>query len=300
MSASRAQQGPPSALWTAADKGDEAAVRLLLRRRGVNLEAGQGGDYGTALCAAAKFGHSSVVELLLRAGANINAQHSSGATPLYLAAESGQAAVVRTLIAAGAALNVQVKDSGFTPLLCAARFGTLEVVQVLIEAGADIHSTGHNGTTVLHMAARSNEPGLIPYLLGAGAGCHLDSKLVGSLSTPLMVACSVGSATAVERLLEAGAEVGARTVEGGTALQFASYTGRLHVVELLLAAGADARLRPMTGAPPSTAQFNTGMEGWRRCSERQQQGEKCRSLALMQPGEGKRGEGLLATYRRNS
>ena len=104
MAARRAQQGPPSALWTAAATGDEAAVRRLLRR-GTDLEAGQGAEPGTPLCAAACFGHSSIVELLLRAGASVNAHSSVGVTALHLAAENGHAAVIRRLIAAGANLN---------------------------------------------------------------------------------------------------------------------------------------------------------------------------------------------------
>ena len=86
MSESHTQQGPPSALWAAADKGNEAAVSKLLRR-GTDLEAGQGTAYGTALCAAAQTGHSSIMKLLLRAGANANAQCSDGFAALHLAGE---------------------------------------------------------------------------------------------------------------------------------------------------------------------------------------------------------------------
>ena len=166
MSASPAQQGLPSALWTAACKADEAAVRKLLRRRGTDLEAGRGTKLGTALCAVAHLGHSSIVNLLLRAGANANAQCSDGSTPLHQAATSGHAAVARRLIAAGADINAR-KDRGTTPLLCAMNSGALEIVQMLVNAGADVRSTADNDVTVLHMAAsRSSEPGLIPYLLG--------------------------------------------------------------------------------------------------------------------------------------
>lgn len=91
MSPREAQQGAPSALWAAANEPDEAAIRMLLRRQGIDLEAGQGTEAGTALCAAARLGHSSIAELLLRAGANVNAQRSDGVTPLYLAAGSRQA-----------------------------------------------------------------------------------------------------------------------------------------------------------------------------------------------------------------
>ena len=47
MAASRAEQGPLSALMKAAGSGDEAAVRRLLRRRRIDLETGQGAQSGT-------------------------------------------------------------------------------------------------------------------------------------------------------------------------------------------------------------------------------------------------------------
>ena len=177
-------------------------------------------------------------------------QRSNGATPLHLAAKSGQAAVTRTLIAAGADLEAHT-DRIATPIFCAAIFGTLEVVQVLIDAGADIHFTSGDGATVLHMAAaNSNEPGLIPCLLAAGAGCQLNSHHSHALFTPLMAACSNGIAPAVEHLLEAGAALEARTDGGATALHRACANGHREIVELLIAAGADAEAVTDSGTNP--------------------------------------------------
>ena len=238
MAASGAQQGPPpSALWTAAAEGDEATVRELLRQPGINLEAGHRTMHGTALCPAAFFGHSSVVELLLQAGASVNARRIDE-TPLHSAAASGRAAVARRLIAAGANLNAQ-NNRGVTPLHCALLSGTLEMVKLLVDAGADIYSITHDNETVLHMAANSSEPGLVPYLLEAEAGCYVNSKTISMQLTPLMVACTAGNKAGAVHLLEAGAEVGAKTDQGGTALHFAPSRGHRDIVALLIAAGAD-------------------------------------------------------------
>ena len=264
MSASRAQQVPPSALWAAASNGDEAAVRELLKQPGVDLEAGERTDSGTAVWAASQSNHSHIVELLLQAGANINAQNSDGWTLLHLAAAVGRATVVHSLIITGADVNARA-DGGATPLLFAAQSGhlfasqseTLEVVQMLIDAGSDIRATTNNGTTVLHMAALlSKDPGLIPCLLAAGAGCHLNWKafMDGRLVTPLMMACMCSNTTAVECLLQAGADVGARMEQGLTALHEASLLNREDIVELLIAAGADVEAVTDDGHTPSSAQ----------------------------------------------
>ena len=85
------------------------------------------------------------------------------------------------------------------------------MVQVLIDAGADIHSTNDKNETVLHVAAKSKEPGMIPCLLAVGAGCYLNSNATSAQGVPLMVACQYGNTAGVKHLLEAGAEVRART-----------------------------------------------------------------------------------------
>ena len=122
---------------------------------------------------------------------------------------------------------------------------------MLIDSGADIHSTNDENGTVLHVAANSSEPGLIPYLLAAGAGCYLNSRLSGTTPyTPLMVACTLGSLAAAQRLLEAGAEVGAKTDHGITALHVASSEGQHNIVELLIAAGADVEAVTDEGRTP--------------------------------------------------
>ena len=262
MAAREEQQGPPSVLWLAARTGEEAAVRELPGLQGNDLEAGQGTQRGTPLFAAAYSGHSSIVELLLQAGANVNAQGINGYTPLHLAAENGWAAMARTLIAAGANVN-SAADLGLSPLHCAGQSGKLEVARMLIEAGADIDSTAKNDATVLHWATRSQtlEPGLIPYLLAAGAERHLNANektCFMPLMTPLMMACAVGNKTAVEHLLKAGADTEAKPSWGSTALHVASVHGRAEIIELLIAAGADTEATTDMGCTPIEVAIHSG------------------------------------------
>ena len=59
-------------LKTAAANGDAPAVTDILSTTGVDLEADLGGDGRTALWVAASSGHTEVVEVLARAGANLD------------------------------------------------------------------------------------------------------------------------------------------------------------------------------------------------------------------------------------
>ena len=56
-----------------------------------------------------------IVELLVNNGADVNATHNGGGTPLHWAARKGHKQIVELLIANGANVNAQDEDGG-TPL----------------------------------------------------------------------------------------------------------------------------------------------------------------------------------------
>jgi ankyrin repeat protein len=84
-------------LIQAATIGNLDRVQSLLSAR-VNLDL----DRGAAIGNAAAAGHTQVVDLLIRAGANVNLSNNSGFTPIASAAHAGYREIVRLLIEAGA------------------------------------------------------------------------------------------------------------------------------------------------------------------------------------------------------
>jgi len=114
-------------------EGHTAVVELLLAA-GADVDAKN--NYGwTALHYAAAYGHADVVELLLEAGADIKAKNNSGGTALHYAAAYGHADVVELLVSAGANVNAQDKD-GWTALFWASFKGYVAVVELLLASGA--------------------------------------------------------------------------------------------------------------------------------------------------------------------
>ena len=93
-----------------------------------------------------------IARLLLERGAEVNARNRDGRTPLHDAAVSGHREMAELLIAAGADLEARDSESGVTPLYEAASWGRAGVLELLIAKGADINATNKSGASPLQAA----------------------------------------------------------------------------------------------------------------------------------------------------
>jgi ankyrin repeat protein len=83
-------------------------------------------------------GHAEIVEVLLAAGADVNAVQADGYTPLHEAAQNGDTATSKRLVAAGADTTARL-DNGLTPAGSARRAGHVALadwLDTLTEAGS--------------------------------------------------------------------------------------------------------------------------------------------------------------------
>jgi ankyrin repeat protein len=87
--------------------------------------------------AIARKGHSHVMEVLLRAGANPDIANHAGTTPLMAAARYGKTDQVAMLLAANATVDARKSVNDMTALMYAGVAGSTDVVQLLLDAGAD-------------------------------------------------------------------------------------------------------------------------------------------------------------------
>ena len=139
----------------------------------------------------------------------------------------------------GADLDVQ-GHSGSNLLHAAAFSGNIKVLRKLIEYGfTDIDAEKDGGYTPLHCASDiENLSGgsVLRLLLEHGAGINV-RELNGT--TPLHVASKFGNLEAMHVLLEHGADVEVKNNGGETALQVAASHGGDKAVELLREHGAE-------------------------------------------------------------
>jgi len=140
-------------LLEAVAAGDPDRVRALLA---AGADANARDDAGdTPLLRAAHAGNLALVRMLLAAGADANAADALGWTALMKAAynadlDRGFPDVVQALIGAGANVEAQI-GYGIRPLMLAAGYGETEVVRALLDAGADVLARNDGGLTALMM-----------------------------------------------------------------------------------------------------------------------------------------------------
>ncbi len=107
----------------------------------------------TPLHWAARAGSVDCTNLLLDAGADVNALTRVHRAPLHLAAEADEAAVVRLLVRRGANMDKQDRK-GRTPLHRATYDGCVASAEALLELGANARIVNHNGKNALEVARK--------------------------------------------------------------------------------------------------------------------------------------------------
>lgn len=118
---------------------------------------------------AARYAHIECAQLLVAAGADVNARDAKGATALMqLAAENRTAkdssAAFRVLVAAGADIDCE-NNAGETAFMIAARRNSRPMILALHKKGADIEHRNKDGETAFHLACVNGIPDTVSLLL---------------------------------------------------------------------------------------------------------------------------------------
>jgi ankyrin repeat protein len=140
-------------LFEAAATGTQDRVEQLLHKDPEAINS-YSPDGWTPLHLAVFFGRVNIVHFLLSKGANIDApsRNDQIVTPLHSAlANPHNSSVGELLIEAGANLNV-TQSEGYTPLHYAAANGLDQVIHSLLAHGVDTSIKNHQGKTAYELA----------------------------------------------------------------------------------------------------------------------------------------------------
>jgi len=116
----------------------------MLLGSGANIEA-RHHDGWTPLMVAAFYGHEQVVELLLHGKADVGAHRQDGRTSLHLATSSGQETVVQLLL--GSRANIEAHQHDGVTQLTVAALSHVHPMQALVDHRAQVNVRNAFGQT---------------------------------------------------------------------------------------------------------------------------------------------------------
>ncbi|KAL0018494.1 hypothetical protein WJX79_003679 [Trebouxia sp. C0005] len=205
-------QGNWTPLHHAAEQGSVDIVELLIFA-GAEVNAGTDQKW-TSLHLAAKEQNTGVVRVLLDNDADGALKDSYGATPLHYAVQLADLNHFNALHSVPRCIVKGPDKKGYTVLHHAVAGGNIEIVNTL--AGYKAQAVTSDGKTTLHWAALGSAVEAWPSLVGARYGSNMESA---------------------QLLLKAGAEVKSRDDAGCTPMHYAAGSGDLELVELLTSLG---------------------------------------------------------------
>ncbi|KAF2995333.1 Ankyrin repeat domain-containing protein 44 [Curvularia kusanoi] len=283
-------------LFEAACENNLEMVKLLLAK-GADVDFC--GERGTALAGAASGGNYESVELLIRSGANVNAEVPGMGSILRNAVVQEKKNMVRLLIQHGADVNAR-DTTHFTPLESPMRSRDKEMVKLLLQKRADV-----NDDFAGRLRNEERAKDMLGMLLQRGVEVYhdrgvrlipenwagiskesddlgkelLEASRLGQLSIvqllwdrgarctaddggwyPMHWASEQGHAAMVRFLLDKGAYSGPSD-NGWTPLHVAAQRGHQEVVRALLAAGSDMSLMNSNGWTPLLTACSYGQTG---------------------------------------
>ena len=224
-----------TALFRAAKKGHDECVEILIKA-GVDVNITDR-DGNTALFKAAEKGHTKCVKLLVEAGTGVNRKNKFGHTALYRAAvngRSGRANGIEILLKAGADVNVVTSDG--TCITRSIMSDGIQVTKALLNAGAHVNWTDHEGVPGLYRAVEKAKTDRVKMFVNAGADVNM--AIPQQNYTALMEAAGAGNIDIVRLLVNAGADVNKYAYGMKTALSMAADKNHTECVNLLTKAGA--------------------------------------------------------------
>jgi ankyrin repeat protein len=252
----------PENLLEAVTQGDARAVQRYIKQAPSGSQ-----EVDTALLLAAKMGRLPIATDLLKKGARVRVADPEGMTALHWAVTNGWTSVVDQMLSAGADINAQVTpgphggenhEEYLTPLHLAALRGDEKTAALLVARGANVNAQSIYGfeptaATPLHVASEHGYTNVVSVLLING-DAKVDLRDSDSM-TPLHYAALGGYRGVVEMLLANGADVNSRDAVGYVPLHFVAMdTGnaadRRAICELFASRGAAVEPRNKFGWTP--------------------------------------------------
>ena len=200
-----------------------------------------------ALCCAARQGRQDVLEILIRAGADVDMKNTDGIVPLQLAVLHGQSQILNKLMLDYGASTMVTDARGNSILMQAISRNHPECVKLLLAEVTDIEASNKIGEGPLHKAVATGNYEIVKMLLQKNGNLEARNRM---RETPLHIASACISLAVVQLLVRKGAKTTSRDVEGKRPLHVAVENGRAEIVRYLVRSKDDIESRDERGMSP--------------------------------------------------
>lgn len=228
-------------------EGRHMSVVEVLSSAGADVSLSDGSGEG-CLSLAVLTGHTNILKSLIKYGASVKAvSGSSRCSALHRAAQSNKVGMIDALVEAGADKDAQ-DVRGQTPLHYAANLHRCEALLALLRHGCNKDKTDSREQAALHVAAENVSPRAVVSLLTARV--EVAARCGSEEQSAIDVAASMGGMRETKVLVPCGTDMNATTSKGETALPKAMSGNSKESIDVLTGMGALVDARDDAGVTP--------------------------------------------------
>jgi ankyrin repeat protein len=232
----------------AVESGDELLIKYLCEQKGIEVR-GVDATGAEPIHLACTNGNAGCLEALIlsAAGIDLNAYDSKHRTPLILACEGGHKNCVKKLVANANVLVNMTNDHQQGAAHISSLNGKLDCLKVLMtREDLDLKAVDDQERSILHNVVLFDDVSLTKKMLEVVGVNAITKQLV----TPLHEAAVRGSLRSAKMLLDNGADVSAKALQGLSSLHNASSFKNDDMIQLLVKNGADVNAKSDRGLTP--------------------------------------------------
>jgi len=234
-------------LHTAVKEGYDQLVELFIKA-GAELNLPDVYGYNPLMTACTIKGYEKIALMLIsKGGLQLRYKDPRDNTPLHLACQGASSEVVLALIGTGANVNV-LNENFIKPLHFAAMGGSVDICKILLDNHATVNDIDWDGNSALHYAVLGDHLAIVELLLQHKADVNIANN---EKQLPLHLAFSASTHTKIiVALIRHGSNLQAMDENGYTPLHLIAQHGEADILKRIALAGANINCRTKDGKTP--------------------------------------------------
>lgn len=186
------------------------------------------------------------VRNLIKEGVDTNLKLHKNYVPITLASHYGHLSIIRLLVDHGVPIDRVIRQRSV--LGEASKQGWIDIIDHCVELRVSLEQKHQGGYTPLMYACRDNKVDVVDRLLQAG--CNVNARSANKNTALHIVATKCGNIGIADRLILAGAELDCLNKWDNSPLSCACYYGYVEIIDRLLDLGCDINRPNVNGLTP--------------------------------------------------